>query len=64
MARGEVTGKKCGPRIPDYQQQTDNIPFDERLFTSKQTQEILAEGKTIFLKKACRTSKPSSTAIN
>jgi len=40
MARPEVTGKK--------QQQTDNIPFDERLFTSKQAMEILQDGKTKF----------------
>jgi hypothetical protein len=40
MARPEVTGQKL--------QQTDNIPFDERLFTSKQAREILCEGKTKF----------------
>ena len=40
MAIGEVTGKKL--------QQTDNLPFDQRLFTSKQVREILAEGKTKF----------------
>ena len=40
MARSEVTGKKL--------QQTDNLPFDQRLFTSKQAREILAEGKTKF----------------
>src|SRR6516225_4811678 len=47
MARPEVTGKK--------QQQTDNsdsIPFAERVFTSKQTQEILAEGKTKFFEES------------
>jgi hypothetical protein len=44
MARGEVTGRKL--------QQTDNIPFAERLFTSKQTQEILAEGKTKFFEES------------
>jgi hypothetical protein len=30
--------------------QQDNLPFDERLFTSKQTQQILAVGKTSFFK--------------
>src|SRR6516165_5027463 len=47
MSRPEVTSKK--------QQQTDNsdaIPFSERVFTSKQTQEILAEGKTTFFIKS------------
>jgi hypothetical protein len=49
MARPEVTGKKSGPGIiPDYWQQTDNIPFDQRLFTSKQAMEILQDGKTKF----------------
>jgi len=46
MARGEITGKKL---------QADNseaIPFSERVFTSKQTQEILAEGKTTFFIKS------------
>jgi hypothetical protein len=27
---------------------SDNLPFAERLFTAKQTREILAEGKTKF----------------
>ena len=47
MSRPEVTSKK--------QQQTDNsdsIPFAERVFTSKQTQEILAEGKTKFFEES------------
>jgi len=49
MARGEVTGKKCGPGgIPGYRQQTDNIPFQHRVFSSKQTQFILNVGKTKF----------------
>ena len=43
MARPEVTGKK--------QQQTDNLLFGERLFTSKQTQQLLAVGKTTFFNK-------------
>ena len=48
MARPEVTGKKL--------QQTDNsdysIPFSERVFTSKQTREALAEGKTKFFQES------------
>ena len=47
MARGEVTGKK-----PQQTGNTDSIPFSERVFTSKQTQEILAEGKTTFFEKS------------
>jgi hypothetical protein len=43
MARPEVTGKK---------QQQDNIPFDERLFTSRQAREILCEGKTKFFQES------------
>ena len=39
MARPEVTGK-----------QPDSLPFSERLFTSKQTQQLLAVGKTTFFK--------------
>jgi hypothetical protein len=31
-------------------QSADNLPFDERLFTSKQTRQILAVGKTTFFK--------------
>jgi hypothetical protein len=30
----------------------NNLPFGERLFTSRQTQEILAEGKTKFFKES------------
>jgi hypothetical protein len=30
------------------QQQTGNLPFGERLFTSKQAREILGDGKTKF----------------
>ena len=47
MARGEVTGKKL--------QQTDisdSIPFSERVFTSRQAREILAEGKTKFFQES------------
>jgi hypothetical protein len=44
MSRPEVTGKK--------QQQIDNIPFDERLFTSRQAREILCEGKTKFFEES------------
>jgi hypothetical protein len=47
MARGEVTGKK-----PQQTGNTDSIPFSERVFTSKQTREILAEGKTTFFEKS------------
>jgi hypothetical protein len=31
---------------------TDNLPFAERLFTSKQTREILNEAKTTFFGKS------------
>ena len=31
---------------------SDNLPFAERLFTAKQTREILAEGKTTFFEKS------------
>jgi hypothetical protein len=31
---------------------SDSIPFSERVFTSKQTREILAEGKTTFFEKS------------
>jgi len=30
----------------------DNLPFAERLFTSRQTREILAEGKTKFFEES------------
>src|SRR6516225_5492367 len=46
MARGEVTGKK------QQQTETDNLPFAECVFTSKQTQKILAEGKTKFFEES------------
>ena len=47
MARGEVTGKKL-----QHTDNSDSIPFSERVFTSKQTREILAEGKTTFFEKS------------
>jgi hypothetical protein len=46
MARPEVTAKK------QQQTETDNLPFAERVFTSRQTQKILAEGKTTFFGKS------------
>jgi hypothetical protein len=47
MARPEVTGKKL-----QHTNNSDSIPFSERVFTSKQTREILAEGKTTFYEKS------------
>jgi hypothetical protein len=46
MARPEVTGKK------QQQTETDNLPFAECVFTSKQTRKILGEGKTTFFEKS------------
>jgi hypothetical protein len=34
------------------QRNSDDLPFAERLFTSRQTQEILAEGKTKFFEES------------
>ena len=47
MARPEVTGKKL-----QHTDNSDSIPFSERVFTSKQTRGILAEGKTTFFEKS------------